>query len=60
MTTFLQAYAGQTVVLNPLGNDDVPDGGPVITQVDGQNIPSGQTIVSGRVLARSPSMWTAR
>ena len=41
------SYAGQTTVLNPLGNDDVPDGGPVITQVDGQNILAGQTIVLG-------------
>ncbi|MEP0940453.1 MAG: Ig-like domain-containing protein [Rhizobiaceae bacterium] len=36
-------FGGQTVVLNPLGNDLVPDGGPVITQVDGQTISAGQT-----------------
>ncbi|NRB29797.1 MAG: DUF4347 domain-containing protein, partial [Rhizobiaceae bacterium] len=36
-------FGGQTLVLNPLGNDLVPDGGPVITQVDGQTIAIGQT-----------------
>ena len=36
-------FSGQTTILNPLGNDDAPDGGPVITSVDGQTIAIGQT-----------------
>ena len=36
--------SGNTVTFNVLGNDQVPDGGAVVTQVDGQAINSGQTI----------------
>ena len=37
-------FSGQTVVLNPLGNDDVPDGGGIITAIDGTPIATGGTV----------------
>ncbi|MEM7474764.1 MAG: DUF4347 domain-containing protein, partial [Planctomycetota bacterium] len=36
--------SGGSVIINVLDNDEVPDGGAVVTQVDGQSISAGQTI----------------
>ncbi|MEL6750794.1 MAG: DUF4347 domain-containing protein, partial [Pseudomonadota bacterium] len=37
-------FAGQTALLSPIANDDVPDGGPQIITIDGQAVSAGDTI----------------
>ncbi|MEM8749863.1 MAG: tandem-95 repeat protein, partial [Pseudomonadota bacterium] len=56
------AFAGQTITINPLQNDDVPDGGPTIISVDGQAISVGSPVVltdgSGTVSLNSDGTLT--
>ena len=49
--------SGNTVTFNVLGNDQVPDGGSAVIEVDGQAISSGQTL-SSEVAAMATSRST--